>query len=102
MLNIDQLSDQLCTKPYISRGEKDNIYGNLIFVGVQNSPSRIWIDGNKGVLHASAHSHSSDKESNPDWPFAKRLDVGVDNFNFTPISFDKFLEIMNTKTHIST
>lgn len=68
------------------------------FVFCSHFAHRIWIDGNKGVLHASGHSHSSDIESNPDYKFSKRLDIGVDNFNFTPISFDKFLEIMDTKT----
>jgi calcineurin-like phosphoesterase family protein len=68
------------------------------FVFCSHYAHRLWIDSNKETLHASAHSHSSDKESNPDWKFNKRLDVGVDNFNFTPISFDKFLEIMDTKT----
>ncbi len=68
------------------------------FVFCSHFAHRLFIDCNKGVLHACGHSHSSDKESNPDYLFAKRLDVGVDNFNWNPISFDKFLEIMDTKT----
>jgi calcineurin-like phosphoesterase family protein len=70
------------------------------FVFCSHYAHRIWIDCQKGVLHASGHSHASDKESNQDWPDAKRLDVGVDNFNFTPLPFDKFLEIMDTKTQV--
>jgi calcineurin-like phosphoesterase family protein len=68
------------------------------FVFLSHFSHRLWIDSNKETLHGSGHSHASDKESNPDWKFNKRLDVGVDNFNFTPLSFDKFLEIMDTKT----
>ena len=67
------------------------------FVFMSHFAHRIWIDCQKDVLHASGHSHSSDIESNPDFKLAKRLDVGVDNFNFTPLAFDKFLEIMDTK-----
>ena len=59
---------------------------------------RIWIDANKGTLHASGHAHAADVESNPDWKTTRRLDVGVDNFNFTPLALDEFLRIMKTKT----
>ncbi len=70
------------------------------FVFCAHFAHRIWIDAQKEVLHASGHSHSSDKESNPEWEFHKRLDVGLDNFNFTPLVFDRFLEIMDKKKHV--
>jgi calcineurin-like phosphoesterase family protein len=68
------------------------------FVFCSHFAHRIWIDSNKGVMHASGHTHSSDAESNPDCKLTRRLDVGVDNFNFTPLGFDAFLRIMKTKT----
>lgn len=69
------------------------------FVFMSHFAHRIWIDGNKEITHCNGHSHGSDIESNAEWQTTKRLDVGVDNFNFSPISFDRFLEIMDTKTH---
>lgn len=66
------------------------------FVFCSHFAHRIWIDNNKGVLAASAHSHSSDKESNPEWKYNKRLDVGIDNFG-KPLDFDEFLSIMDSK-----
>jgi len=59
---------------------------------------RTWMDDNKGVMHATGHAHASDAASQPDWKATRRLDVGVDNFNFTPLVFDEFLRIMKTKT----
>ena len=71
------------------------------FVFCSHFAHRIWIDngGEKAVVSACGHSHSRDKESNADFKFAERLDIGVDNFDLTPISFDKFMEIMDTKQH---
>jgi calcineurin-like phosphoesterase family protein len=59
---------------------------------------RDWIDASKAVMHATGHAHGADEESNPTWKRGRRLDVGVDNFNFTPLGFDEFLRIMKTKT----
>lgn len=67
------------------------------FVFCSHFAHRIWIDMNKGVLHASGHSHGNDQESNEHWLKTKRLDVGIENFG-GPLDFDTFLDIMNTKT----
>ena len=67
------------------------------FVFCSHFAHRVWIDGNKGILSASGHSHGSDKESNPDWPHHKRLDVGIENFG-KPLDFDEFLSIMDSKS----
>lgn len=67
------------------------------FVFCSHYAHRIWIDSNKGVLAASGHSHGSDKESNPESPSPKRLDVGVENFG-KPLDFDEFLSIMDSKS----
>lgn len=66
------------------------------FVFCSHFAHRIWIDSSKTTLHACGHSHSSDKMSNEDYKVGKRLDVGIENFG-GPISFDKFLSIMDTK-----
>jgi calcineurin-like phosphoesterase family protein len=79
--------------PFVGKAERQNH-----FVFCSHFAHRVWIDSNKKVLHASGHAHASDVESNPGWKTARRLDVGVDNFNFTPLGFDEFLRIMKTKT----
>jgi len=41
----------------------------------------LWIDSHKGkIWHVSGHSHGSDPESQPDYPFNKRVDAGIENF----------------------
>jgi calcineurin-like phosphoesterase family protein len=83
---------------HIKTPQADKIEMQNHFVFCSHFAHRIWIDSNKEVMHASGHAHSSDAESNPDWKLARRLDVGVDNFNFTPLGFDEFLRVMKTKT----
>jgi len=57
---------------------------------------RIWYDMAKGVVALSGHSHGSDKESNPDHKYHKRVDIGIDNFG-EPVIFDEVMRIMETK-----
>jgi calcineurin-like phosphoesterase family protein len=62
---------------------------------------RLWIDGHKGhVWHVSGHSHGSDPESQPDYPFHKRVDAGVENFGGV-ISFEELSEVMKKKQTVS-
>ena len=67
------------------------------FIFCSHFAHRIWIDYNRDVWHCCGHSHKKDKESNPDWPINKRLDCGVDNFNFTPVSYNEVKRIMDRK-----
>ena len=80
--------------PDVGKSEKQNH-----FVFCSHFGYRIWIDCQRDVLHACGHSHGSDPESNPDNFVAKRLDVGVDNFNYTPLVFDEYLSIMKKKNN---
>ena len=82
--------------PQVARFEPQNH-----FVFCSHYAHRTWIDAGKGVMHATGHAHAADTKSNPNWKTARRLDVGVDNFNFTPLGFDDFLRIMKTKTQPS-
>lgn len=87
--------------------------GSVTFVGdyikgwINNTPFvaqhfgfRVWDFMQKGAVNFCGHSHGSDKESNPDWPEHKRLDVGVDNFNYYPVAFEDAMEIINKKKFI--
>ena len=78
--------------PEVAKSVKQNH-----FVFCAHFAHRIFIDSHKFTTHACGHSHGSDKESNPDWIGCKRLDVGVENFNFTPLPFDSYLAIMEKK-----
>jgi calcineurin-like phosphoesterase family protein len=57
---------------------------------------RIWDFMQKNAVHFCGHSHGSDKESNPDFEFHKRIDVGIENFG-GPVSFEQLLVILNKK-----
>ena len=54
---------------------------------------RVWNRGHYGAWQLYGHSHGS----LPDDPNARSLDVGVDCHNFTPISFEQLILIMNKK-----
>ena len=91
------VGNSILTHIKVPNVEKINNKQENYFVYFSHYAHRIWIDCQKGVTSASGHSHGSDKESNKDYLDSCRLDVGVDNFNFTPISFDKYIEIMKYK-----
>lgn len=60
---------------------------------------RIWIDSHDGeVVNLSGHSHGDDEESNPEFPYPKRLDCGIDNFG-SPIHISEVIKIINKKHH---
>lgn len=54
---------------------------------------RIWNKSHHGAWHLYGHSHGT----LPDDPNSLSLDVGVDNHNFAPISYQEIKEIMKTK-----
>jgi len=70
------------------------------FVFCSHYAHRIWIDMNQGVMHVCGHSHGSDPESSENHLVNKRLDVGIENFA-TPISFERVLQIMNSKQFVT-
>jgi len=55
---------------------------------------RVWDKSHHGSLHLFGHSHGT----LPDDPNALSLDVGVDNWNFMPVSLDEINQKMKKKT----
>jgi len=51
---------------------------------------RVWNGSHKGAWHLFGHSHGKLNE------FGKSFDIGVDSWNYTPISFDQVKEKMNS------
>lgn len=54
---------------------------------------RVWEASHFDSWHIYGHSHGGLE------PFGKSWDVGVDNNNFTPISFDDLYKIMESRPH---
>lgn len=54
---------------------------------------RVWNKAHHGAWHLHGHSHGT----LPDDPNSLSIDVGVDNHNFAPISYQEIKEIMATK-----
>lgn len=55
---------------------------------------RTWPGAYRGVPHLYGHSHGN----LPDYGLS--FDVGVDNWNYTPISFDQVMEKIETLEHL--
>lgn len=72
-------------------------------------PMLSWERSHYGAPHLHGHTHgtigkvgkSSDKKFPPNQKPGMRIDVGVDNWDFTPISLDKVIEIMNESRCVS-
>ncbi|MEM4260929.1 MAG: metallophosphoesterase family protein [Candidatus Woesearchaeota archaeon] len=58
---------------------------------------RVWDKSHHGSFHLFGHSHGSLSDD----PNSLSLDVGVDNWNFKPVSFNEIIEKMKQKTFIS-
>jgi calcineurin-like phosphoesterase family protein len=54
---------------------------------------RVWDQSHYGTFHLHGHSHGT----LPDDPYARSLDVGVDAWNFTPVSMEQINEHMTKK-----
>lgn len=55
---------------------------------------RVWNKSHHGAWHLYGHSHGS----LPDDPNARSVDVGVDNWDYTPVSYDTLVKRMAMKT----
>lgn len=55
---------------------------------------RVWNQSHRGAWQLFGHSHGSLKDD----PNALSVDVGVDCWNYTPVSFDQLTERMKQKT----
>lgn len=56
---------------------------------------RVWNKSHHGSFHLYGHSHSTLSED----PESFSFDVGVDAWNFTPVSFEQVFEKMSKKTN---
>ena len=54
---------------------------------------RVWNKSHYGAWHLFGHSHGKVKVDN-----SRCIDVGVDNWKFSPVSFDELKEIMDLRT----
>lgn len=55
---------------------------------------RVWNKSHYGSWQLYGHSHGSLKDD----PHALSLDVGVDEWNFTPVSFEEIRDVMKNKS----
>ncbi len=62
-------------------------------------PLLTWNRGHHSSYHLCGHSHGT-----LNWHHKQTtsLDVGVDNFNYTPVSFEEIMKIMSKKTYKAT
>ncbi len=59
-------------------------------------PLLTWNKGHRGAWHLHGHCHGSINHMNT---VTTRIDVGVDNFDYAPVSFDEIAEIMKTRVY---
>ncbi len=63
-------------------------------VWLSHYPHRSWPSSHRGAWHCYGHSHGGMP------PHGKSLDVGVDCWNYAPVSFDQIAAIMATRENI--
>jgi calcineurin-like phosphoesterase family protein len=69
-------------------------YGEKQFIVLIHYAMRVWNKSHRGSWQLYGHSHGS----LPDDPHSRNLDVGVDCWDFTPVSYEKIKERMKLKT----
>lgn len=79
-------------------GESFSFYYGKRFIVSSHFPYVVWDYAKHGSCHASAHQHSGNPNRNPDYPYDKAVDCGVENFG-GPIHIEKFLEICDKKQY---
>jgi calcineurin-like phosphoesterase family protein len=67
---------------------------NNQMIWLSHYPHVTWPQEHYGTLHLHGHSHGG----LPDDPTKRRLDVGVDCFNYKPVSYETIKELMAKKT----
>lgn len=93
--NHDRVMDKLY---YIYGGVKD--YAEIRMdnqkIVLCHYPLLTWNGAYKGSWMLHGHCHGSVNYMNND---TSRLDVGVDNFNYTPVSFEEIRQLMKDKNY---
>jgi calcineurin-like phosphoesterase family protein len=72
---------------------KELNYNNKFFV-LCHFPLLTWNKSRKGSIHLHGHCHGTINDLNTN---LKRFDVGVDCYNFTPVSIDQIIEEADKK-----
>jgi calcineurin-like phosphoesterase family protein len=95
--------DYLKDGAYYKIGFKDVSYYKELKLNKQlycmsHYPFLTWRNAHHGSINLTAHSHGS---LNSVHEQTRRLDVGVDNFDFYPISIEQINEIMKDRTYQS-
>ena len=68
--------------------------GHVQRIVLSHYAMRIWDRSHFGTWHLFGHSHGS----MPDDPTSRSLDVGVDVWNYRPVSYEQIKARMATKT----
>lgn len=85
---------------YLLARIKTEKYSQLVFCS--HFAHRLWIDSHHGeVWNVCGHSHGSDPETRPEYPFHKRCDIGYENVGEPVISFDELRDIMKKKSVVA-
>ena len=77
---------------YVPDSEASHDKGQFIILA--HYAFRVWNKSHHGSWNLYGHSHGS----LPDDPHLRSLDVGVDCWNYTPVSYDEIKEKMKLKT----
>lgn len=71
----------------------EKVNGGKQFITLCHYAMKVWNRSHHGAFHLYGHSHGS----MPDDPHSRSFDVGVDCWNFEPVSYEKVREIMLLK-----
>lgn len=74
--------------------EDVTVRGGYKIIVVCHYPMVVWDRSHYGAWHVHGHCHGS----LPDDPHSFRVDVGVDCWNFCPVSYEQLRERMSSKT----
>jgi len=112
--NYSTVMSKLNGQKHLILGNHDNkqVYKKLMIDGVIQSMNQVkgitidnnyiwmshychrtWNGSHRGSFHLFGHSHSTLKTTN------RSMDVGVDNCNYKPISYDEVYELLKDRTN---
>jgi calcineurin-like phosphoesterase family protein len=93
------LDDLLASSKVTFVGDPDPRFQTGLQIGVENQrivlshyAQRTWQGAFRGAWHLYGHSHGNLP------PFRKSMDVGVDAWDFRPVSFEQIQDRMNAVT----
>lgn len=78
---------------YTAKVEDPEVTGGVQRIVLCHYAMRVWDGSHRGVWHLYGHSHGS----LPDDPCSRSFDIGVDNHDYHPVSYERVKAIMATK-----